>query len=85
MHKELAENYGGQGKWGYSKSSGVAFTEGNEQSAGRGEQWLRQGGSRAEVAGRYEFGGETGGPAWLRRREGERTDALGEDGTVAQV
>lgn len=50
----------------------------------RGEDWLRDGGSRASVAGVHEFGSGNG-PAWLTRSEGDALETIGADAGCAQV
>jgi len=50
----------------------------------RGEDWLLEGGSRAEVAGEHEFH-HGRGPAWLTRKRGDNVDLISEDETCAQV
>jgi len=81
LHKELAEEHGGREKWGYSRSTGTSMVDG---SGKRGDDWLREGGSRAEMAGVHEFE-EGKGPAWLTRRAGGRVEVVSEDGSTAQV
>lgn len=86
LHQELAEKHNGREGWGYSKSTGTSFAEGDTPANGpRADDWLRNGGSRAEVAGSHEFVGDKEGPAWLTRREGSQVDLISEDETVAQV
>ncbi|KAF8473127.1 FAD dependent oxidoreductase [Kalaharituber pfeilii] len=54
LHKKLAELHGGREKWGYSGSIGLSLitkpTVNGIISKPRGESWLFQGTSRAEVA-----------------------------------
>lgn len=84
LHKELAEKHDGRAKWGYMRSTGTSMAEDSRADGPRGEDWLREGGSRAVMAGEHEFeGGE--GPAWLTRRRGDRVDVISEDGSTAQV
>ena len=86
MHKELAEQQKGHEVWGYSKSTGTSFAEGDARLDGpRADDWLRNGGSRAEVAGSHEFAGDEDGPAWLKRGHGSRIELISEDESVAQV
>ncbi|KAG9558191.1 FAD dependent oxidoreductase, partial [Aureobasidium melanogenum] len=86
LHKQLADEHDGAQKWGYSRSTGASFAEGEdpiEEEAKKGE-WLENGRSRAEVAGAHEFV-EGEGPAWLTRRKGDGYDVISADETVAQV
>lgn len=85
MHRRLAEKDGGYSNWGYSKSTGTTFVEGDGRLEKDGKQWLENGGSRAEVAGSHEFVQGEGGPAWLLKKDGEKVEVLSEDGSVAQV
>jgi len=86
LHRELAEANGGREKWGYLKSRGVSYNAGSKGKKGRGEVWLRQGGSRGDVVGVSEVFGEEGdGPAWLKRGEGDSLESIGEEGSLAQV
>ncbi|KAF2724902.1 FAD dependent oxidoreductase [Polychaeton citri CBS 116435] len=85
LHRKLAERYDGQKEWGYSKSTGTSLSEDGRLDGPRGDDWLRTGGSRAEVAGVHKFAGEDDGPAWLARRKGDVLEAISEDGGVAQI
>ena len=86
LHRELAEAEGGREKWGYVRSRGVSFSAGAQTRKGeRGEDWLRQGGSRGDVVGVSELFGEGNGPPWLRREEGDSLESIGEEGSLAQV
>lgn len=85
MHRQLAEKEDGFANWGYSKSTGTSFVEGDDRVEKGGKQWLQDGGSRAEVAGSHEFKQGEDGPAWLLKKEGEKVEVLSEDGSVAQV
>jgi len=88
LHKQLADEYHGAEKWGYARSTGASFTEGEDMIDGDDDhaegEWLEGGRSRAEVAGTHEFY-EGEGPAWLMRREGDGYDVISADETVAQV
>jgi glycine/D-amino acid oxidase-like deaminating enzyme len=85
LHKELAETHGGRDKWGYCKSIGTSLTyDGETAVGGSGEDWLRDGSSRANAAGSYQFS-EGDGPAWLTRAKGSNLEIISQDGSVAQV
>ena len=60
------------------------MTEGSA-SGPRSDDWLRDGGSRADAAGVHEFKGDETGPAWLTRRDGNSVEVISEDESVAQV
>ncbi|KAK3113960.1 hypothetical protein LTR53_008202 [Teratosphaeriaceae sp. CCFEE 6253] len=85
LHKELAEKHNGKDKWGYSRSTGTSLVEGRQKSSAKGGDWLRDGGSREQAAGRHEFVGDKIGPAWLTRRDGDKVETIGEDDSVGQV
>ena len=53
-------------------------------SGPRGEDWLRNGGSRSSVAGSHAFTSGSG-PAWLTRNQGDHIETISEDATCAQV
>ncbi|KAG9961842.1 FAD dependent oxidoreductase, partial [Aureobasidium melanogenum] len=86
LHKQLADEHDGAQKWGYSRSTGASFAEGEDPTGeeAREGEWLESGRSRAEVAGAHEFV-EGEGPAWLIRRKGDGYDVVSADETVAQV
>jgi glycine/D-amino acid oxidase-like deaminating enzyme len=87
LHKELAEKQGGKGAWGYERSRGVSYSAGRgwkgKGKKERGEDWLRQGGSRGDVVGVSKVFGDA--PAWLERSEGDSMEVIGEEGTLAQM
>ena len=83
LHKELAEQYNGRAKWGYSKSTSTSLVQESDASGERGDDWLRQGGSRAQTAA-YDFI-EGSGPSWLSISKGSRIEVIAEDETTAQV
>ena len=85
LHKELAETHGGREKWGYCKSTGISLTyDGETAVGGSGEDWLRDGSSRANTAGVYEFA-KGDGPTWLTRAKGSSQEIISQDESVAQV
>jgi glycine/D-amino acid oxidase-like deaminating enzyme len=90
-HRRLAEEHNGREKWGYSRSIGTSYTpgKGKTMSGENGTDWLRHGASRAEAAavgvGEFVDESEEGGPAWLRRGNGDRVEVISKEGTTAQV
>jgi glycine/D-amino acid oxidase-like deaminating enzyme len=88
-HKRLAEEFGGREKWGYMKSQAISYSAGSGSGKkARGDDWLREGASRAEASneGVSEFvTEEEDGPRWLRRAEGGIIEVISEEGTMAQV
>ena len=83
LHKKLAHENNGKENWGYSRSTGTSFAEGPRRGE-RGDEWLNEGASRADVAGQHEFKGGKG-PAWLTRGSGDSVDIISEDDSTAQV
>jgi len=56
----------------------------NGGNGARGDDWLREGSSRAEVAGEHDFtGGE--GPAWLTKQKGGSVEVISQGDSTAQV
>lgn len=88
LHRELADAHGGVERWGYSRSTGTSVVAdevgGGGASGVSGEDWLRQGGSRADVAGVHAFDAGDG-PAWLTRQERHSVRVISEDSSTAQV
>ena len=62
LHKELAEKYDGKRKWGYSPSTGTSLSLDSDVVGGSGEDFLRNGTSRAQAAGARPAR-DTNGPA----------------------
>ncbi|EMC92622.1 hypothetical protein BAUCODRAFT_77159 [Baudoinia panamericana UAMH 10762] len=85
LHKELAAQHDGKKQWGYSRSTGTSLAQSNYRGTARGDDWLRDGGSRADAAGTHEFAGNQVGPAWLTRRRGDKVELISEDESVAQA
>jgi glycine/D-amino acid oxidase-like deaminating enzyme len=81
LHKELAEQNNGTEKWGYCRSTGTSLAVAKGK---RGDEWLREGTSRAEAAGVHTFE-QSDGPAWLARTEGGTVEAISQDDSTAQV
>ena len=81
LHKELAEEHNGRDNWGYSRSTGTSLTE---TGGKRGDDWLRDGNSRAEAAGEHDFASGDG-PAWLTGRGRGRVEVISEGVSTAQV
>lgn len=85
LHEELAEEFGGHEEWGYSRSTGTSLIDGGDDNGEESEDWLAEGGSRAQAAGSHEYMGDSTGPSWLKRRKGDTIESLSEPGGVAQV
>lgn len=103
-HKRLADTHDGATRWGYRQSTAVSYTPGSrtgEKTGGggssggaRGEDWLRNGASRATVAGSGSDSGdgeaagakdEKRAPPWLRRTTGDAVRVIGDEGSTAQL
>lgn len=89
LHQELADKHDGYKTWGYRRSTASSFMEGSYSArafeAAGGEDWLSQGGSRAQEAGVHAISDEDGAPPWLTRGRGSQSEVIGEVGGVAQV
>ena len=85
LHQELADKHDGAKQWGYSRSTGTSLMEGSPSKGPQPDDWLFEGGSRADVAAMHEYHGDEIGPAWLTRRRGDNVEMLSEHGGVAQV
>jgi hypothetical protein len=85
LHKQLAEEYNGKEEWGYSRTTATSLGSGTKSAiTRRGEDWLRDGASRADATGaRDPFNDD--GPAWLSRHIGSTVDTISADRSVAQV
>ena len=86
-HERLAKQHNGKEKWGYSMTTSLSYTaapkSGNKK---RGDDWLREGTSRADTAPTLEdddMSGKT--PGWLRRVAGDHVELISEDGSTAIV
>jgi hypothetical protein len=85
LHQELADKHDGPNNWAYSRSTGTSLMEGSSSHSAQGEDWLAEGGSRADAAAMHEYHSNERGPTWLRRRQGDSVEMLSEHGGVAQV
>ncbi|KAL9625698.1 MAG: hypothetical protein Q9160_000017 [Pyrenula sp. 1 TL-2023] len=94
LHEELASEHDGRRRWGYSRSTALSLAvQDDEDGVGvgkgrRGEDWLFEGGSRAEVVAggaKEEVISEDGSPRWLTKQKGGSLEVIGEEGSCAQV
>ena len=89
QHRLLAEKKGGRDRWGYSPTTSVSYTSKPAKgSRRRGDDWLREGTSRADTASSAVVTDDLGGdkaPKWLRRVAGDEIEVIGDDGSTAQV
>ncbi|KAL1965454.1 hypothetical protein VTN77DRAFT_5710 [Rasamsonia byssochlamydoides] len=91
LHHQLAAENSGKEKWGYMQGTALSLDVSDASAkriACRGDDWLRDGTSRAEVAARGDESSMTvidEAPAWLTKQKGGRVEPISEEGTVAQV
>lgn len=89
LHKELAQDHGGKEKWGYSRSTAFSYAAADGIGVGdgtRGEDWLRDGTSRAQVAnGQKDILDDDGTPAWLTKQKRDTIEKISDEDTAAQV
>ncbi|EER28259.1 hypothetical protein D8B26_004578 [Coccidioides posadasii str. Silveira] len=89
LHRQLAEDNQGAERWGYMTSSALSLqVVGKDgQKTKRGDDWLRRGASRAEVAVRDEAAADDGvpSPLWLTEQRGGTIEKISNNGSVAQV
>lgn len=94
LHHELAAENGGAEKWGYMKSTALSLDVSDAPGrtglrGARGDDWLRQGTSRAEAAAKIENPSLTllqnEAPAWLTKQRGGRVENISHGETAAQV
>ncbi|KAI9760135.1 MAG: glycine decarboxylase subunit P [Chaenotheca gracillima] len=83
LHRQLAKEHSGRKRWGYSRSTGTTLIDGQETSSARGDDWLNEGTSRAEVAATHEYSGSKG-PAWLTTKKGDHVEVISTGDTTAQ-
>lgn len=91
LHKQLAAKHGGRKKWAYSPTTSVGYSQQADNLSTekkRGDDWLRHGTSRAQVApveapGAEQFTAQD--PPWLRRTAGDHVELISAEGTTAQL
>lgn len=91
LHHELAAENGGKGKWGYMKGTALSMelsmdvmTEGARNSV-RGDDWLRDGTSRADAAAGSTEATVGDAPSWLTRQRGAMVEKISDDDTTGVV
>ncbi|OJJ42560.1 hypothetical protein ASPZODRAFT_76540 [Penicilliopsis zonata CBS 506.65] len=85
LHRELAEAHDGATKWGYRASRSFSLVNQNGTTV-RGEDWLRQGSSRAN-ASKQTLQSNRAPPSisWMDLPSGMNLESISEDGDCAQV
>ncbi|KAK3997002.1 FAD dependent oxidoreductase [Cladorrhinum sp. PSN332] len=87
-HARLASENRGREKWGYSSATCISYAASAAliDSDKRGDDWLRDGTSRANAAPVVlDDTQQSKTPGWLRRREGDHLELISDEGTTAQV
>ncbi|KAF2785965.1 FAD dependent oxidoreductase-like protein superfamily [Melanomma pulvis-pyrius CBS 109.77] len=85
IHKQLADANNGRKIWGYTQSTGISLSQDSEAAVGgSGEDWLRDGTSRANAAGTKAAVG-VDGPTWLKRMEGGSLEVISQENSTAQI
>jgi glycine/D-amino acid oxidase-like deaminating enzyme len=88
LHNHLADEHDGSKKWGYTPSIALslAIQEGVEIGTGeRGEDWLLNGTSRAEVSASRDLLKDDGTPTWLTKQKGVSLEVISSEDGCAQV
>lgn len=89
LQRKLADENNGRERWGYMESTAVSLqVEGPDgEKSERGDDWLRRGASRAEVAVRKEANTDEGDPSplWLTKQKGGTAERISDKGSAAQV
>ncbi|KAL1310834.1 hypothetical protein AAFC00_001070 [Neodothiora populina] len=84
-HKRLADRHGGREKWNYLAGSGYNYVPPDVIGNKRGDDWLRDGTSRAQVANaEFEKIADKDLPGWLNHHQGT-VEIIGEAGSTAVV
>ncbi|ORY17799.1 FAD dependent oxidoreductase-like protein superfamily [Clohesyomyces aquaticus] len=85
LHRELAEQHSGSKIWGYSLSTGASLSQDSEAAVdGSGEDFLRNGTSRAQAAGSVPSI-NADGPLWLKKTETGSLEIISRDNSTAQI
>lgn len=84
LHKQLADKHGGDKKWGYSHSTGTSLSLDSDVVGGSGEDWLKNGTSRADAASNNPSQ-DALGPAWLTQTDGASLEIISRDNSTAQM
>ena len=89
LHRQLAQEYHGQKRWGYAPSTALSLTiDEGRRGVVRGEDWLLGGTSRADVsaaAGEGNVLREDGTPGWLTSQKGGTLETISSADGCAQV
>ncbi|KAF2761364.1 nucleotide-binding domain-containing protein [Pseudovirgaria hyperparasitica] len=89
LHRELAEKSNGRERWGYSSTITSSLSRDSEEAVdGSGEDWLRDGTSRANTAAAdSSISGESQDqlPPWLTTSQEDTVEVISSKETTAQV
>ena len=88
LHRNLARQYEGSERWGYTSATALSLSNAEGVGVGTGAcgaDWLLDGTSRANVASQKDLVQEDGRPAWLRKQQGRRLELISSDDDCAVV
>jgi glycine/D-amino acid oxidase-like deaminating enzyme len=88
LHRQLAQEYHGQKRWGYAPSTALSLAIDEGKGLVRGGDWLMEGTSRANVSAAAGEGGmprEDGVPGWLTGQKRGTLETIGSTDGCAQV
>ncbi|KAL4891439.1 FAD dependent oxidoreductase [Aspergillus ambiguus] len=90
LHRSLAAEHRGAEQWGYMSGTALNLaTEASKKTGTRGDDWLRDGTSRAETAAGVTHTAavlaDSDSPAWLTKQQGAELEQISDPDTVAVV
>ncbi|KAF9885549.1 hypothetical protein FE257_012755 [Aspergillus nanangensis] len=86
LHGSLAAQQNGAEKWGYMPGTALNLaTEASKKTGTRGDDWLRDGTSRAETAASASQPVLADSPGWLTKQQGAEVEQISDPDTVAVV
>lgn len=86
LHGSLAAEQAGARTWGYMKGTALNLaTEASKKTGTRGDDWLRDGTSRAETAAGTSQPTLAEAPSWLTKQQGAELEQISDPDTVAVV
>lgn len=86
LHRSLAAEHRGAEQWGYMSGTALNLaTEASKKTGTRGDDWLRDGTSRAETAAGASAPVLSDSPDWLTKQQGAELEQISDPDTVAVV
>lgn len=85
-HVKLAEEHNGREKWAFAKCTTIGHEVNRKKRKGnfkKDEDWLEEGGSRADLVEERKGMGDGKVPSWLRRVDGDSVEVIDDDGGTA--